>query len=156
MSHRRLPRDILDACTNIHTFIHTSTHVTLGGLNKRVFVWKCHTGDALQTYLIHAHTYIHAYACTHTTSGGLDGSVSVWDCHTGVPVHIHTYACIHTSTHIISGGLDGSVSVWDFRTGAPSHQLWGHTAYLGSVQFEGSRLVTDGSNNAVVIHDYGS
>ena len=57
---------------------------------------------------------------------------------------------------LVSGALDGTVRVWDVSetAGHPLYAISGHTAYMGSVQFDGGRLICDGTNNAVLLHDF--
>jgi hypothetical protein len=41
------------------------------------------------------------------------------------------------------------------RSGKSLFGIWGLTPYIGSVQFDDSRLVSDGTNNAIGLHDFG-
>lgn len=59
-------------------------------------------------------------------------------------------------TKLVSGALDGTVRIWDVNevSGHPLYAISGHTAYMGSVQFEAGRLICDGTNNTVLMHDF--
>jgi WD40 repeat protein len=55
---------------------------------------------------------------------------------------------------LVSGGLDGSMRIWDVQEGASLYQFTGYKVWLGSVWTDGSRLVSDGSDNTVILHDF--
>ena len=60
---------------------------------------------------------------------------------------------------LISAAHDGTVRVWDVapRGGGPVRCLYGLVGYkvwLGSVVTDGTRLVSDGSDNVVIVHDF--
>jgi hypothetical protein len=96
-------------------------------------------------------------------SGAADGSVSSWDMASGgEPLlninHAHAAAvtCLQADhSKIVTGGGDGAVRCWDAVTGESRFTLQPFTAYLDSVAFNGSVLASTGTNNAVVVHDFG-
>jgi len=60
---------------------------------------------------------------------------------------------------LISGAHDGTLRVWDLEGGAggePSclYGLGGYKVWLGSVCTDGRRLVSDGMDNSLVVHDF--
>jgi WD40 repeat protein len=73
----------------------------------------------------------------------------------GIQAHNGPVASVQADgVKIVSGGLDGAVRVWKKDSGAGILEISGHTAYLGSVQFQGHKLVADGTNNVCVLHDF--
>ena len=81
---------------------------------------------------------------------------------------------------LVSGARDGTMRVWDLASGAAAkssgdgggesdgaggggggaapkclYGLGGYKVWLGSICTDGRRLVSDGSDNTVVVHDFG-
>jgi len=96
-------------------------------------------------------------------TGAADGSVSSWDMASGGEpllninhAHAATVTCLQADhSKIVTGGGDGAVRCWDAVTGESRFTLQPFTAYLDSVAFNGSVLASTGTNNAVVVHDFG-
>ena len=64
---------------------------------------------------------------------------------------------------LVSGACDSTLRVWDLAEAASSTDnkktcclfgLGGYKVWLGSVWTDGRRLVSDGRDNAVVVHDF--
>ena len=55
---------------------------------------------------------------------------------------------------IVSAARDGTVRVWDVEAGKERFRLQGFTRYVGSLHLTPSRLIADGTNNAVVCLDF--
>jgi WD40 repeat protein len=57
---------------------------------------------------------------------------------------------------LVSGAHDGTVRVWDVALNQPQclYGLGGYKVWLGSVCTDGKRLVSDGSDNSLVMHDF--
>jgi WD40 repeat protein len=77
---------------------------------------------------------------------------------------------------LMSAGQDGTIRVWNVAASASSssssspiqpsrqqqrptdclYQLMGYKVWLGSLWTDGRRLVTDGSDNTIIVHDFGA
>jgi len=82
---------------------------------------------------------------------------AVYVCSWSLLAHRGAVAALQADGHkLVSGALDGTVRVWEVSdtSGHPLYAISGHTAYMGSVQFEAGRLICDGTNNAVLLHDF--
>lgn len=55
---------------------------------------------------------------------------------------------------LVSGAADGSLRVWDTEENASMYQFVGYKIWMGSIWTDGSRLVTDGSDNKLIVHDF--
>lgn len=55
---------------------------------------------------------------------------------------------------LVSASLDGSMRVWDVETAHCIYQFVGYKVWLGSLWADGSRIVSDGSDNTVIVHDF--
>jgi WD40 repeat protein len=55
---------------------------------------------------------------------------------------------------VVSGARDSSIRVWDLRSGKSLFGLFGYTVYLGSVQYNRTVLISDGTNNVVSMYDF--
>ena len=55
---------------------------------------------------------------------------------------------------VVSAARDGSVRVWDVEAGRERFRLQGFTRHVGSLHLTPSRLIADGTNNAVVCLDF--
>eukprot|EP00873_Tetraselmis_striata_P014623 jgi/Tetstr1/434887/TSEL_023884.t1 len=95
-------------------------------------------------------------------TGAEDGMLRSWDIRNG-GAYLQEFAGHRgkvvslqvDESKVVSAAVDGSIRCWDLRSGKSLFGLWGLTAYVGSVQFDESRLVCDGTNNAIVLHDFG-
>jgi WD40 repeat protein len=72
------------------------------------------------------------------------------------PPHLGPVKCLASPIPglLVSGGLDGSLRVWDIEEGSSLYQFVGYKIWMGSIWTDGSRLVTDGSDNSVIVHDF--
>ena len=55
---------------------------------------------------------------------------------------------------LVSASLDGSMRVWDVETAHCIYQFVGYKVWLGSLWADNSRIVSDGSDNTVIVHDF--
>ena len=55
---------------------------------------------------------------------------------------------------IVSAARDGTVRVWDVEEEKERFRLQGFTAYVGSLHLTPSRIIADGTNNAIVCLDF--
>lgn len=55
---------------------------------------------------------------------------------------------------LISASHDGSMRVWDVATAHCIYQFVGYKVWLGSLWADGSRIISDGSDNTVIVHDF--
>ena len=80
------------------------------------------------------------------------------------------------NSKLVSGARDGSIRIWELTSGRNLYGIYGHTEVevdcssgprdsyqrcvracfqeLTSVQFEGPLLFSDGTNEAIVVHDF--
>jgi WD40 repeat protein len=72
------------------------------------------------------------------------------------PPHLGPVKCLANPLPgmLVSGGLDGSLRVWDMEEGASLYQFVGYKIWMGAIWTDGYRLVTDGSDNNVIVHDF--
>ena len=72
------------------------------------------------------------------------------------PSHMGPIKCLANPLPglLVSAGLDGSMRVWDIEDGDSLYQFVGYKVWLGSLWTDGSRLVSDGSDNSVIMHDF--
>ena len=85
--------------------------------------------------------------------------------HGGQCVALTTLDAVRGGGLLVSGAHDGTLRVWDLAEGRvdgiPSaagpkclYGLGGYKVWLGSVWSDGTRLVSDGRDNLVVVHDF--
>jgi hypothetical protein len=55
---------------------------------------------------------------------------------------------------LISASKDGSLRIWDIEQAHCMYQFVGYKVSLGSVWTDGSRIVSDGSDNTIIVHDF--
>lgn len=55
---------------------------------------------------------------------------------------------------LISASHDGSMRVWDVEQAHCLYQFVGYKVWLGSLWTDGKRIVSDGSDNTVIVHDF--
>jgi WD40 repeat protein len=72
------------------------------------------------------------------------------------PRHLAPLKCIASPAPglLVSGGQDGTVRVWDIEAGKCLYQFVGYKVWLGSLWTDGVRLVTDGADNTVILHNF--
>jgi WD40 repeat protein len=59
----------------------------------------------------------------------------------------------------MSAGQDGTIRVWNVSSPQKRdclYQLTGYKVWLGSLWTDGRRLVSDGSDNTIIVHDFGA
>jgi WD40 repeat protein len=55
---------------------------------------------------------------------------------------------------VVSGGQDSSVRVWDVDEMTFLYQFVGYKVWLNSIWTDGARIVSDGADNTIVMHDF--
>ena len=74
---------------------------------------------------------------------------------------------------MLTGALDGTIRLWDIESSLTSndsnnsnrsngnnlsmkmiYQLMGYKVWLGSIWTDGIRIVSDGADNAIIVHDF--
>jgi WD40 repeat protein len=72
------------------------------------------------------------------------------------PRHMAPLKCIASPAPglLVSGGQDGTVRVWDMEEAKTLYKFAGYKAWLGSIWTDGVRLVTDGADNTVILHNF--
>ena len=55
---------------------------------------------------------------------------------------------------LVSAGQDGGMRVWDVAESMCLYQFVGYKVWMGSLWTDGYRLVSDGADNTVIVHDF--
>lgn len=55
---------------------------------------------------------------------------------------------------VVSGGQDSSLRVWDVDEMTFLYQFVGYKVWLNSIWSDGARIVSDGADNTIVMHDF--
>lgn len=57
---------------------------------------------------------------------------------------------------LMSGGIDGSLRIWNISEEDPHflYQFVGYKVWLGTIWTDGTRIVSDGADNSVIVHDF--
>jgi len=96
-------------------------------------------------------------------SGAENGEIAAWDLAKGGRIvasfmgHRGPVVALSASEgRLASGAHDGTVRLWDSAAGKQLYAVGGHTMYLRAVDLdaENGRLLADGTNNVVVLHDF--
>ena len=56
---------------------------------------------------------------------------------------------------LVTLGQDGSMRVWDLQQRKPYYSFQGYKVWAGSLWTDGQRLVSDGVDNSILMHDFG-
>jgi len=74
------------------------------------------------------------------------------------PRHAAPVKCLVSPSRglIVSGSHDSTLRVWDMNDCAFLYQFVGYKVWLGSLWTDGKRIISDGADNAVVMHDFRS
>jgi len=72
------------------------------------------------------------------------------------PSHVAPVKCLAAPIPglLVSGGLDGTMRIWDINDRESLYQFVGYKVWLGSLWTDGTKLVSDGSDNSVIMHDF--
>jgi WD40 repeat protein len=78
------------------------------------------------------------------------------------PRHAGAVTCLTSPAPglVVSGATDGSLRVWSLQQPTTEnarllYQFMGYKVWLGSLWTDGRRLVSDGADNTVIVHDFG-
>ncbi|KAJ1451404.1 quinon protein alcohol dehydrogenase-like superfamily [Pelagophyceae sp. CCMP2097] len=55
---------------------------------------------------------------------------------------------------LVSASIDGTLRVWCLKTGEELYSIGGRSAHVASLQFDKNLLVSDGTDSALVVHDF--
>lgn len=55
---------------------------------------------------------------------------------------------------LVSAGYDGGMRVWDVHEAICLYQFVGYKVWMGSLWTDGDRIVSDGADNTVIVHDF--
>ena len=55
---------------------------------------------------------------------------------------------------LVSAGQDGGMRVWDVSESICLYQFVGYKVWMGSLWTDGKRIVSDGADNTIVVHDF--
>mmetsp|Transcript_13239 Transcript_13239/g.18745 ORF Transcript_13239/g.18745 Transcript_13239/m.18745 type:complete len:431 (-) Transcript_13239:35-1327(-) len=83
------------------------------------------------------------------------GDGGIFQCRPGHAEAVRGIVCPSPEL-MVTGGADGTIKVWDIAEKSPSclYQFIGYKVWLGSMWTDGERLVSDGSDNTLVVHDF--
>ena len=95
--------------------------------------WRCEHWPRLSTQRMKSRSHLFQ---------GHDGPISSLSC----PVN--------DSSKLVSAGLDGTVRIWDPATGKELYRMEGFSSIVRSLCLDRERLVTDGMNDFVCVHDF--
>ena len=81
-----------------------------------------------------------------------------------LPKHFAAVKCLASPAPglLVSGGLDGTLRMWSVsgsqqqqqQPHQPLYQFAGYKVWLGSLWTDGERIVTDGADNTIIMHDF--
>jgi len=76
-----------------------------------------------------------------------------------MPKHFAAVKCLASPAPglLLTGGLDGTLRLWDIAGDERRqflYQFVGYKVWLGSLWTDGTRVVTDGADNTVIVHDF--
>ncbi|KAI8074338.1 WD40-repeat-containing domain protein [Gilbertella persicaria] len=152
------------ASVNAIEAIEDSYQVVSASGDATLKLWDVRTGECLRTMEGHRLGLASVrFNGKHLFSGGLEGKIKVWDIDTGECLNtlighvgmIRSIDCVEGK--IVSGSYDRTIKVWDAETGACilSFQS-GHSSWIFSVLSSGTRIVSSGQENRVMVIDFGS
>ena len=157
--------------------------LAVGRADGTVAIHSAKTLDAVMTFDAHGKPNGAGVRSLHFPNefrlytGGMDGSIKFWDLKEGGSpkededgelywdiggrkfMHIvegHEAPVISIQADevkCVSGGADGIVRVCDTKTGMENFRIEGHVQ-LTKIQFDRTKLVTDGTSEALVCHDF--
>ena len=132
--------------------------VTLATLSpmRELFSFKAHDRSAT--------TAVSLVTSSQLLTGSADGKVRLWRldedgdserrCVT-FEGHQGPVVCLYgDGDKVVSGSRDGSVRVWESESAASRFVLYGYTTYIGSLHVSPTCLLSDGTNNAVMLLDF--
>lgn len=132
-------------------------HVVLCSLSplRELFSFEAHAAAVSAVELI---------SPSQLLTGDTDGQVALWrldeagdderrlvrfDGHSGAVAALQG-----DGDKLVSAARDGTVRVWDVEAGKERFRLQGFTRYVGSLHLTPSRLIADGTNNAICCLDF--
>lgn len=73
-----------------------------------------------------------------------------------MPKHFAAVKCMASPAPglLLTGGLDGTLRLWDTDLKSFLYQFVGYKVWLGSLWTDGERIVTDGTDNTIIVHDF--
>ena len=123
---------------------------------RQLLTFDAHPGAAA--------TAVHLVTPSQLLTGSSEGAVRLWRLDeagdssrrlTSFTGHQGPVVCLQgDGEKVVSGARDGTVRVWAAESAKLRFMLQGFTAYLGSLQLAPTWLLTDGTNNAVVLIDF--
>jgi WD40 repeat protein len=100
---------------------------------------------------------------------------------TSKPIQPYHFACVKSIVNmgtdglILTGALDGTIRLWDIESSwtfdntstvlsnrndsetlsmTMMYQFMGYKVWLGSIWTDGTRIISDGADNAIIVHDF--
>eukprot|EP00854_Cymbomonas_tetramitiformis_P001090 gene1090-1644_t len=154
------------------------------GAAGTAYVFNLEDGELLHRWTPHMSTRSVVIGHGQIVTGGIDGSLRALSLNSeGSGADAFTFSADTEAAHLepwhsgpvvalamreagllLSGALDGTIRVWDLEaeededgvggTGKALYALRGYKVWLGSVLTDGRRLLSDGCDDGVLMHDF--
>ncbi|KAG5186741.1 F-box domain-containing protein [Tribonema minus] len=153
-------------------------YLAVGMMNGNVSVFTDKTGEEVLTWQAYQRAAVRSIyfpSQTRIMTGGGNGVVRFWDLKEGGTPDggfytiegrgiAHEYkghnapvvALQGDEVKIVSAASDGVVRVFDMKMGEELFRIEGHSDDIRSLQFDRRFLITDGTMNTIVVHDFAS